>query len=37
VNLEPTAASELADVSLHGKAGEVLPALWEELKLIATP
>jgi NAD-dependent deacetylase len=27
VNLEPSAASSLADVCLHGRAGEILPAL----------
>lgn len=32
VNIEPTAASESADVCLHGRAGEVLPALLEALR-----
>lgn len=29
VNLEPTAATPLADIALHGKAGEILPKLVE--------
>jgi NAD-dependent deacetylase len=31
VNLEPTPLTTLADYSFHGKAGEVLPKLWEFL------
>ncbi|MFP3938518.1 MAG: Sir2 family NAD-dependent protein deacetylase, partial [Phycisphaerae bacterium] len=27
VNLEPTAVTELADIALHGKAGDILPKL----------
>ncbi len=31
VNIEPTDLSRLADVSLFGKAGEVLPELWSHI------
>ena len=36
VNLEPTPISELADVSLFGKSGEILPTLIEELESRST-
>ena len=32
VNMDPTPISPLVDVSLHGKAGEILPALFEKIK-----
>jgi NAD-dependent deacetylase len=32
VNMDPTPISSLVDVSLHGKAGEILPALLEKIK-----
>ena len=32
VNLAPTAASRLADVALHGPAGQILPRLMQRLK-----
>lgn len=32
VNLEPTPVSAIADVSLFGKAGEILPEIWHKVK-----
>jgi len=32
VNMDPTPISPLVDVSLHGKAGEILPALLEKIR-----
>jgi len=32
VNLEPTPITGIADVSLFGRAGEILPKLWEKVK-----
>ena len=32
INIEPTPVSRIADVSLFGKAGEILPELWNEIK-----
>ncbi len=32
INLEPTPLTAIADLSLHGKSGEVLPQLVEELR-----
>jgi NAD-dependent SIR2 family protein deacetylase len=32
VNREPTPLSSIADASFHGKAGELLPALLEEIR-----
>jgi len=34
VNMEPTPLTEMADVALHGKAGEILPGLVEALKAL---
>lgn len=31
VNLEPTEVSTYADLSLFGRAGELMPALWEQI------
>jgi NAD-dependent deacetylase len=30
INLEPSPISEFADISLIGKAGEIMPRIWEE-------
>jgi len=35
INLEPTPLSHQVDVSIQGKAGEILPALWEQIELQA--
>ncbi|HBE45469.1 MAG TPA: NAD-dependent protein deacylase, partial [Deltaproteobacteria bacterium] len=32
VNIEPTPISSLADISLYGKSGEILPMLQKGLK-----
>ncbi|ODS40620.1 MAG: hypothetical protein A7315_08090 [Candidatus Altiarchaeales archaeon WOR_SM1_79] len=32
INLEPTPVSSIADVSLFGKAGEIMPILWNKIK-----
>ncbi len=34
INVAPTPVSSIADISLHGKAGDILPELWREMKNI---
>lgn len=36
INLEPTELTPLANTSLQGKAGEMLPALWQDVKCKVT-